>query len=275
MTSKNKLIIIFLVIFILPIACQISGRANEVDSDMALNIQEDIHQVEVLYNSQSIPDHFFQENAIRRGDEFDPNKVFEIFDHLSMEEGYTLDYVYDANPMGGYPELYARRIDSKRYETLFDYTEAHPECFEKQAPPDCFYLNHVKTDDTAEGFLQLVVLYRMGDQFYLDWHANYNDAVVVVGTEGLENIIKERSDTSFGAQFTNMQQAKARRIDPTPEVVIGDNFVTVKLVWFTKWGGFFETTYQVNRQFPHLFQLHLIQLIETKNLLEYECGIMF
>lgn len=237
---------------------------------MAMTIQEDIHQVEVLYNSQSIPDHFFEENAIRRGDEFDPNKVFEIFDHLRMEEGYTLDYVYDSNPMGGYPELYARRIDSNRYATLLDYTEAHPECFEKNAPSDCFYLNHVKTDDTEEGFLQLVILYRMGDQFYLDWHANYNDAVVIVGNEGLEKIIKERSNTSFGAQFTNSQLVKAKRIDPTPEVLFNDKSVSVKIVWFTKWGGFFETTYQVNRQFPHL-----IQVMEKENLLEYECDIMF
>jgi hypothetical protein len=110
----------------------------------------------------------------------------------------------------------------------------------------------------------------MGDQFYLDWHANYNDAVVIVGNEGLEKIIKERSDTSFGTPFTNLQQAKAKRIDPTPEVIFSDAYVTVKVVWFTKWGGFFETTYQVNRQFPHL-----IQVKETENLFEYECGIMF
>jgi hypothetical protein len=270
MTRNKTLFIIFSVIFILPIACQIGGRAIEEDSEMAMTIQEDIHQVEVLYNSQSVPDHFSEENAIRRGDEFDPNKVFEIFDHLKMEEGFTLDYVYDANSMGGYPELYARRIDSERYETLLDYTEAHPECFEDGAPTDCFYMNHVKADDTEEGFLQLVIFYRMGDQFYLVWHANYNDAVVIVGNEGLEKIIKERSDTSFGAQFTNLQQNEAKRIDPTPEVIFNDKSVTVKLVWFTKWGGFYKTTYQVARQFPHL-----IQTIETENLLEYECGIMF
>jgi len=269
MRNKGLFPLLF-VIFMLSIACQISGRIKEGDTEIAKTIQEDIHQLEVLYNSQSIPDHFFEENAIRRGDEFDPNKIFEIFDHIKMEEGYTLDYVYDANPMGGYPELYARRIDSERYATLLDYTEAHPECFEKNAPSDCFYLNHVKTDDTEEGFLQLVILYRMGDQFYLDWHANYNDATVITGTEGLDKVIKERSDTSFGAQFTSMQQIKAKRIDPTPEVVIGDMYVTVNLVWFTKWGGFFETSYQVNRQFPHL-----IQTLETKNLLEYECDIMF
>jgi hypothetical protein len=100
MTHKKRIIIIFLVIFVLPIACQIGGQGEEGDSEMALTIQEDIHQVEALYNSQTIPDHFFEENAIRRGDEFDPNKVFEIFDHLKMEEGFTLDYVYDGNPMG-------------------------------------------------------------------------------------------------------------------------------------------------------------------------------
>jgi hypothetical protein len=270
MTHKKRIIIIFLVIFVLPIACQIGGQGEEGDSEMALTIQEDIHQVEALYNSQTIPDHFFEENAIRRGDEFDPNQVFGIFDHLKMEEGFTLDYVYDANPMGGSPELYARRIDSERYATLLDYTEAHPECFNKKALADCFYLNHIQTDDTEEGFLQLVILYRMGDQFYLDWHANYNDAAVIVGNEGLEKIIKERSDTSFGAPFTNLQQVKAKRIDPTPEVIFSDAYVTVKIVWFTKWGGFFETTYQVNRQFPHL-----IQVKETENLLEYECDIMF
>lgn len=268
--TRNKGLFPLFIIFMLSIACQISGRINEGDTEIAKIIQKDIHHLEVLYNSQTIPDYFFDENTIRRGDEFDINEIFEIVNHLRMEEDFTLDYVYDANPMGGYPELYARKIDSERFTTLLDYTEAHPECFEKNAPSNCFYLNHIQTDDTEEGFLQLVILYRMGDQFYLDWHANYNDAVVITGTEGLEKIIKQRSDTSFGAQFTSMQQIKAKQIDPAPEVVIGDNDVTVKLVWFTKWGGFFVSTYQVNRQFPHL-----IQVIETENLLEYECGIMF
>lgn len=261
---------LFIVFTLVSSACRISGGDKRVDSDLGLAMQEDIYNLSVLYNAQSIPQHFFDENAERSGEEFDPNKVFEILDHLAMEEGYTLDYVYDPNPMGGYPLLYARKNNQPRFINLADYENAYPECLVNRPPDSCFYLNHVTVDGSEAGFVQLLVMYRMGDQFYLDWHANYNDAEVVTSIAGLEKIINERSNTSFGAQFTRSQQAKASDLEPRPVVEIGESTVKVKITWFTKWGGFYASTYEVQRDMPHR-----VKMVETINLLEYECDIMF
>jgi hypothetical protein len=53
-------------------------------------------------------------------------------------------------------------------------------------------------------------------------------------------------------------------------VIIGADNVKIRVVWFTKWGGFFESWITMKKTFPH-------QILERndENLLEYDCGVMF
>ena len=267
--QKRRLLWLMLILF-LPGAC-LPGRSNEQEEHKAAEaIQEDIEQLTALYASLSIPAHFLEQGAERRGDEFDPNQIFGILDHLEMTPGYTLDYEYFYTGMGGYPVLYARKTDQDR--ALFHLPdrpgqgEGDPEFDPLSHNP----LNAIQADGSAEGYMQMVVFARMGSQFYLNWHSNYNDAVMITTREGLEKIVAENAHSDFGYDFNVAMRAKALLINPEPKVVWTDDKVTISLLSFTKWGGFFRTEYQLQRDFPH----QMITL-KNENLLEYNCGIMF
>ena len=62
-----------------------------------------------------MPVHLQTEEAVEDGTEFDPNRYFEVFNRLSMEPGYTLDYVYTYDGMGGYPTLFTRKVDAQPF----------------------------------------------------------------------------------------------------------------------------------------------------------------
>jgi hypothetical protein len=55
-----------------------------------------------------------------------------------------------------------------------------------------------------------------------------------------------------------------------PRVILGDETAQVQLITFTKWGGFYLTTYTISRSLPHQ-----ILDVQEKNLIHYDCGIMF
>jgi hypothetical protein len=63
---------------------------------------------------------------------------------------------------------------------------------------------------------------------------------------------------------------QARGIDLEPRVEFQDDTVRVRLVTFSKWGGFSEEVYSASKAFPHRFLN-----VETKVLVPYDCGIMF
>ena len=222
----------------------------------------------------STPEHLRKENAVRTGDEFDVNAYFTVLDHLSMEPGYTLDYVYcyDGSGFAGFPKLYARPdvVPTKAATTDTPPTGDQPwylTCSDVSGDADS-YLAHVQVDGTEEGFFQFVVLRMMGGQFYLHWHAGYYDAAVVCDRETVESIIS--ADGSYGQPFSAEQKQVARAIDPAPVVEMEDDVVTVKVVVFSKWGGFKRGTFKIGRNFPHATLES-----EFETLVEYDCGIMF
>jgi len=219
-----------------------------------------------LGRGQAIPEHLLQEDAARTGEEFDPNGYFPILDHLSMEPGYVLDYVYWYDFMGGFPVLYARPEEQPRYGTLSEYQDAvgdlSPEAFRHG------FLDHVRTDGTAEGFFQFVVLRVMGRQFYLYWHANYDDATVICSRARLEELLGGIGE--LGQEMPAEDREKARALDVAPVVELQDDTVLVQVVIFTKWGGFFRQSYTIGREFPHQV-LHW----EEEELVPYDCGIQF
>ena len=220
------------------------------------------------------PEHLLKENAVRTGDEFDVNRYFTVLDHLSMEPGYTLDYVYcyDGSGFAGFPKLYARPdvIPTKSATTDTPPTGDQPwylTCSDVGGSADS-YLAHVQVDGTEEGFFQFAVLRLMGGQFYLHWHAGYRDTAVVCDRETVESIISD--DGISGQPFSAEQKQAARAIDPAPVVEMEDDVVTVKVVVFSKWGGFERATFRINRSFPYA-----ILGSEFETLVEYDCGIMF
>jgi hypothetical protein len=247
---------------------EVQNETTEPDTS-ALTWQENIDDLQTLFSSLSLPDHFMEENPTFMGGEFDVMAVFSILDHIWMADGYRLAYVYQYDFMGGHPILYAYQTDDSPYISYQEYMAERGECIQGDSGGlNCNYLSHVQTDGSELGYLQLLLLDVMGNQFYLFWHAEYNDTTFIATEEALDQVIENIADPFIS--LTREQQAKARRIDPSPKVQIDEDSVSVQAVWFTKWGGFYESSYLIDLSSPDVISDSL-----TKNLVEYDCGLMF
>ena len=206
---------------------------------------------------------------IRFDDSDGTERVFEaatlltLLPHLSMEPGYTLNYVYMDYSVGGNPILYAEpsgqsaeSIEADRAETLMHYPSSR-----------FWYLDHVRTDDTPEGYFEFVVLRTMGDQFYLNWHSAYNDETVVCSHKALDRLRSSIDDHGFGVPPLSKVRQRARHFDLAPVIVMGEESVSVSIVVFTKWGGLLRRTCVIARPYPH----RLLD-VQTETLVEYDCG---
>ena len=199
----------------------------------------------------------FLDNLEAAGERFDANQYFEVLTHLEPEDGYVLDYVYFAPGGDGLPYLYARQGETPPYATYSEYEGAG---FEG-------YLSHIKVDGSAQGFFELALLSVMGEQFYLSWHAEYNDREVVNSRERLVEIIDWLNEVY--APLTDEQVEDILNLDVTPKVKFEGEKVQVRTLVFTKWGGFYERIFTIDRDHPHQIVVEDIQLVP------YNCGVMF
>jgi hypothetical protein len=229
--------------------------------------QKIIDDMAALTSGYKFPRHLAQEDADKTGEEFDVNEYLTVLEHLSMEPGYVLDYVYHFDFIGGEPILYARPEDQPPFATFSEYESENEDVSEKSFYK---YLDHVQVDGTQDSFLEFVVLRIMANQFYLSRHANYNDDSIVCDYERLEEIVLDLSEAEYGTDFTPELQQQARALDLQPRVEIGDDTVLVRIVLFTNWGGFIEAKYTISKNFPHS-----VLDLETNTLVPYDCGINF
>ena len=126
-------------------------------------------------------------------------------------------------------------------------------------------------EDIEQGYFDYVVMDMMANQFYLFWHANYNDTQIVCNRQQLYDIVAQVSTGDFGNSMDPAQQSKARTLrNIVPVVYLTGDVAIVELVTFTKWGGFYRQTYTISREVPHT-----ILDAKQENILPYDCGIMF
>ena len=232
------------------------GQDQQALTDACVNASQgltDLHAVD-------LPDHLREENPVLDGSEFDPALYFSKLPHLSMQPGEALDFVYQFNPMGSFPRLYVRPVDQARYLTA-EELPATPE------QPD--WRTYVQTDGSAEGFIELAVLYTQGGQFYLDWHANYHDTQAVCSSENVKDILRELDESEY-LSIDALTKARAGLLRPAPAVEMQADQVIVTLYTFTKWGGFYESTFTFQREFPHT-----LLDVQREERVKYDCGIMF
>jgi hypothetical protein len=224
--------------------------------------QVEVDAINAMTRTQPIPNFLIDPQANQNGKLFEPNQLLIPLDHLSLQPGYTLDFVYRYDGIGGKPFLYARKQTDLPFENYEAFIEADLE--------DHQYLDFIACDGTDESYFQWVLLSMMGDQFYLYWHAGYQDEEIIASKARLNALVMEMSTTEIGTSISNSQKREALKVDPAPVIEVGDQNVLVRVVWFSKWGGFFESTYTLSRLAPHQ-----IQDLEIKNLIEYDCGILF
>ena len=255
---KKQTIFLLLTVFLLSLSCQFLFPAQT--GMVTSNCAEIVSSVAQLQSGE-IPDHLL-ETSTKRGDEFDANRYFEVLTHISMREGYVLDYVYQSDDLGGYPLLYARPVDQAPYASPGDIPNG------TELPG---FQDHLAVDDTEQGYFEYVVLDMMANQFYLYWHAYYNDYEIVCNRAEVNEIVAQVSSGDFGYAMDAGQQARARALQNIePTVSLSEDAATVRVVTFTKWGGFYRETYTISREFPHA-----IIDIQHDNVVPYDCGIAF
>jgi hypothetical protein len=220
---------------------------------------------------RAMPKHIVcpQEAVVLNGSEFDPGKYFGILKHVRMEGGTILDYVYYFRGGNGYPYLYARSSDMPRH-TTYAGLERNMGGFEQVFKHRGDWLTKVKADGTPESFLELVILREMASQFYLQWHACYNDRTILISTDDIRQQIAALNGMDDVPPMTAEQEKAALRIDPKPIVEVKGDSVKVIATVFSKWSGLMKTTYSIRREYPHE-----IKAVHTVYLITYNCGIMF
>jgi hypothetical protein len=255
---KRTTLITLLVTFGSSLACQLLApvRPGTVISACAQIVAEIAH-----LQAGDLPRQLF-ETGVKQGDEFDVHQYFDVLSHISMQDGFDLDYVYQIDSLGGYPLLYAHPVDQTPYASVTDIPE-------NTQLPD--FQEYLTVDATEQGYFEYVVMDIMAGQFYLYWHANYNDTQIVCNRQQIYDIVAQVNTGDFGATMDTAQQAKVRTLrNIVPVVVLEGETATVEVVTFTKWGGFYRYTYTVRREFPHT-----ILDLEQENLVPYDCGVMF
>ena len=203
-------------------------------------------------NSMDVPCH-----------DLDAGGYFKALPRLSMREGYILDYIIHQDGMGSYPIFYVRAADQPAFADEAAYAQAESEG--KLLPGGV--TDYVEIEDTPQGYLDFTIFNLLSGQFYLGWHANYFDTTIVATPEQLEDLLASQG---FGMEIPKDIAEAARKLDLNPSVTMGEKDVTVSLVLFTKWGGFYRYTVKYDRASPH-------KLLDSNSetLVEYDCGIMF
>jgi hypothetical protein len=225
--------------------------------------QTTVDDMASLTKGIGMPTHLERENATKTADDFDVETYFSVLKHLSLDPGFVLDYVYYFDGMGGYPVLYVRPEAQPPYKTFAEYARGTGRDASTRS-----YLEGVHVDDTPEGFFELATLDTMGNQFYLFWHAEYNDWRIVCTPDAARRVFE--TSRQFGVPIDSKTQAKALQLDFEPQVTIGDATVSVQMVAFSKWSGFDQVTYTIRRDFPHT-----ILNVARKELVPFNCGVMF
>lgn len=197
---------------------------------------------------------------------FDANRYFDTLDRIAMEDGWVLDYVYHTDIGSASPILYARRNSDPRLAGI----DAFEEKFGKLALPidvnaTCFH--HVQADGTDESFLQLVLLRVMGGQFYLYWHANYDDTRILWKRSEL---LRLTLSCGLEGHLPLVPLARSLLVPWSPDVSFTEDEVTVCVLIFSKWSGFSRYTVKMSRSFPHVIITEYREVIAP-----YDIGIRF
>ena len=236
--------------------------------------------------------------------EFDTMSFFRVFTSISMQDGYVLDYVQTQWGMGSGPQLYtrqttvgpyARPVELAARDTMlksnavaaasvqFDHWRevvlSAGDCGESEAAMLALcrelthitldgsgdeYLAHVVIPDRPIAYLECVALYLLGEQFYLGWHAGYNDTRIVCTRTALAQLL---SEPDVSATLNEDDRFVLSSIDPTPSMRELGDAVHLSLVTFSKWGGLTRRRYVITRRFPHALTVGA-----ADSLWEHICG---
>lgn len=219
--------------------------------------QKKIYEIKKHQEKAFVPKDEEEINKLK--DIFQVKKYFEILENVYMEDGWEIGYEYKRARLGSEPIVVAYKSENNLTgEDKDEYNKGNN--YER-------FLKHVKLDKTPDSYFQYIMLKVMASQFALGWHANYNDGEIVCTNSMINNILA-RTDDLYHFDDDTIKKAKA--IEPQPYVEIDKEKAIIRTIIFSKWSGFVELKYHLDKKFPH----KIIE-IEKENLVEYNCGLVF
>jgi hypothetical protein len=184
---------------------------------------------------------------------FDVNRYLEIFDRVRLREGHVLDYIYTYSGLGGGPAVYTRAEKTRPYRDREALRQDFPDLTQRD-----LLLRDLEFDPAPAGFFQYCIFDVVVRQFYLYWHALYNDLEFILRPERLQELLKRISPDRPRRRFA-WQPLVERRDERT---------ALVTTLTFTAWGGLFRR--QALLEWPnHVREVH------NQQLLQYDCGVRF
>jgi hypothetical protein len=241
---------------------------------MANECRTTVDEIYKLKKDLELPDHFNNGNLLRQATDFDPNQYFQILTHLRIKSGYKLDYIYFSDDLGGKPLMYARKSNTAPFPTYEEFLKSYGEEMSGERSYSELhhafdFLNKIQIDKSYESYYQFIVLTFLGDQFYLSWHGEYNDLKILCDLTDMKYVNEDMKD--FDVEFPLDVVNRIEKIDFRPVVVENESTITVRFISFTKWGGFYENIYTVNKEKEPMEFID----IQWNPLIEYDCGISF
>lgn len=203
------------------------------------------------------------------GNTFNINRYFLVLTNLSVTSGYVFDYIH-LEGSNGYPVLYGQKDSENPLLTADEYIRKFP--LKEFGPPEYIlgdWSSAVELNPTSSGYLELAALHLIGNQFYLYWHANYNDRVIIASTAKLEEVLNSEN-LIFNGGLPIGYRIEATKLNVRPSVEVAEDAVWVSLLTFSKWGGFVRVELAISKEHPHK-----ILLEESETLIDYVSGILF
>jgi hypothetical protein len=164
-------------------------------------------------------------NVILPEDKWDINTYFQVLTHLSMREGYILDWSYHYSGNGGYPTVYSRLSDDSRVNND-EYIDPATGTITDSA---------LIIEDTAEGYFEYILFYIEGPRFYIFWHSVMDYREIICDATVLPGL------------YLGDSLAKAMSLNFEPKIELNEKTAKVSVMTFNGWKGFIRETYTIDR----------------------------
>lgn len=225
------------------------------------------------------PSALINAKGVKDGTEFDVNAIFQVLTHISLEEGYVLDYVYLTDGSAGGPILYVRKTDRIPFTTYEDYKQATHDTPKPESDLSMIWLvkgvddpatgNKIRVENSEQGFYEYALFQTLANQFYLLGGARINDKSIITGSAQIEKVLTEINQTETYQQIDDESEAAARKLDSAPIIRMLNGNVELRLTFFSKWQGFYYTMLTIKQEYPNT--------VTAKNeslLVAYNCGVL-
>ena len=187
---------------------------------------------------------------------FDLTTYLKFFDKIEVEEGYKIGVCYFDNFADGSPYLYAikenKELKDNNKKSLYKLFNSK----------ECQAKYHVKPTPSDIGFLQYLFFYKMGEQFALKWHSNYNEEYIICSTKKLSKVVAEFRKYNQSAERDNdeiesppfivdvMELNKIEQINPAVEVESFNDYYLIEWIENRTHDGIYKCKYKIQNQAP-------------------------